>query len=67
MFGNARYDVEQRVNTSFFSHLDQFVFFFSYDEETTNKKVQVFRKMLIEREGLYEKTETDYDEHGRPA
>jgi len=38
-----------------------------YDEETTTKKVQIFRKTLIEREGLYEKSEIDYDEDGRPV
>ncbi|CAF2883116.1 unnamed protein product [Rotaria sp. Silwood2] len=38
-----------------------------YDEEVTNQKVQKFRKMLIEREGLYEKTEIEYDEFGRPV
>lgn len=37
-----------------------------YDDEVTNEKVQKFRKMLIEREGLYDKTEIDYDEFGRP-
>ncbi|CAF1014837.1 unnamed protein product [Rotaria sp. Silwood1] len=38
-----------------------------YDEDVTNQKVQKFRKMLIEREGLYDKTEIEYDEHGRPV
>ncbi|CAF1016774.1 unnamed protein product [Rotaria sordida] len=38
-----------------------------YDEEVTNQKVQKFRKMLIEREGLYDKTEVEYDEYGRPV
>jgi len=38
-----------------------------YDEAVTNEKVQKFRKMLIEREGLYDKTEIDYDEFGRPV
>jgi len=37
-----------------------------YDEEVTNQKVQKFRKMLIEREGLYDTTEIEYDEFGRP-
>lgn len=38
-----------------------------YDEEVTNEKVQKFRKMLIEREGLYDKTEIEYDVYGRPV
>ncbi|CAF3883063.1 unnamed protein product, partial [Rotaria magnacalcarata] len=38
-----------------------------YDEEVTNQKVQKFRKMLIEREGLYDKTDIEYDEFGRPV
>ena len=42
-------------------------FVFSYEEDVTNEKVQKFRKMLIEREGLYDKTEIEYDEHGRPV
>jgi hypothetical protein len=42
-------------------------FILSYDEDVTNEKVQKFRKMLIEREGLYDKTEIDYDEFGRPV
>jgi len=39
----------------------------SYDEEVTNEKVQKFRKMLVEREGLYDKTDIEYDEFGRPT
>ncbi|CAF0852690.1 unnamed protein product [Adineta steineri] len=38
-----------------------------YDEEVTNQKVQKFRKMLIEREGIYDKTDIEYDEFGRPV
>jgi serine/arginine repetitive matrix protein 2 len=38
-----------------------------YDEEVTNQKVQKFRKMLLEREDLYDKTEIEYDEFGRPV
>jgi len=37
-----------------------------YDEEVTTEKVQKFRKMLIEREDLFDKTEIEYDEFGRP-
>ncbi|CAF0819764.1 unnamed protein product [Adineta ricciae] len=37
-----------------------------YDEQVTNEKVQKFRDMLVEREGLYDKTDIDYDEFGRP-
>ena len=51
-----------------FAHYEKNVFdYFSYDEEVTNEKVQKFRKMLIEREGLYDKTEIEYDEFGRPV
>ncbi|CAF0853166.1 unnamed protein product [Didymodactylos carnosus] len=39
----------------------------NYDEETTKRKVQKFRKMLIEREGLYNNEQVEYDEHGRPV
>jgi len=38
-----------------------------YDEEVTAQKVQKFRQMLIEREGLYDKTDIEYDEFGRPV
>ncbi|CAF0732449.1 unnamed protein product [Didymodactylos carnosus] len=38
-----------------------------YDEETTTRKVQKFRKMLVEREGLYDTKQVEYDEHGRPV
>lgn len=41
-------------------------FSFRYDEQVTNEKVQKFRDMLVEREGLYDKTDIDYDEFGRP-
>ena len=45
---------------------DNFIFIYRYDEEITNQKVQKFRKVLIEREGLYDKSEVEYDDYGRP-
>ena len=67
MSGNERHDVKQRVWTlSFPSSLASETLSPRYDEEVTNQKVQKFRKVLIEREGLYDKTEIEYDEQGRP-
>ena len=64
MMSNNGYVFLRKFNWK--TNLLLFFVHFSYDEEVTNQKVQKFRKMLVDREGLYDSTEIEYDEFGRP-